>query len=258
MADRKCIEPDCVKPVYLRDMCRPHYTKAYGANWSRGNPEARKARERAKVYRRRMGNRLSDVTPEYERMLREKAKRCPLCRVQFVNEPYLPASRELDHIVPLAMGGTHTIGNVRIICRACNHARPKDGSDYTGPVTLWAEQPGFIPPKLKPVKPQQPPRPAKQDRTADGVSAARMRADGMTWRWIVERLNFKSEAEAKCNAEKHGLPEDVARWPDKRTTCYTCGSPLPETQGPGRPRKYCKACADAKLWYPSLYVTSGQ
>lgn len=70
--------------------------------------------------------------------MRAKAKRCPLCEVRLVNEPYLPASKELDHIVPLNVGGTHTLGNVRIICRTCNIGRPKDGSDYTGPVTLWA------------------------------------------------------------------------------------------------------------------------
>lgn len=70
--------------------------------------------------------------------MRAKAKRCPLCKVRLIDAPYLPASKELDHIVPLNIGGTHTIGNVRIICRTCNLRRPKDGSDYTGPVTLFA------------------------------------------------------------------------------------------------------------------------
>ncbi|WP_176737962.1 HNH endonuclease [Micromonospora inyonensis] len=67
-----------------------------------------------------------------------KARRCPLCAVRMTDQPYLPASKELDHIVPLGVGGTHTIGNVRIICRACNLKRPKDGGDYAGPVTLFA------------------------------------------------------------------------------------------------------------------------
>lgn len=71
--------------------------------------------------------------------LRAKAKRCPLCQVKLLDEPYLPASKELDHIIPQGAGGTHTIGNVRIICRKCNITRPHDGSDYTGPVTLWAD-----------------------------------------------------------------------------------------------------------------------
>jgi 5-methylcytosine-specific restriction endonuclease McrA len=55
-----------------------------------------------------------------------------------IDEPYEPNSKELDHMIPLNAGGTHTIGNVRIICRSCNRQRPHDGSDYIGPVTLWA------------------------------------------------------------------------------------------------------------------------
>jgi 5-methylcytosine-specific restriction endonuclease McrA len=54
------------------------------------------------------------------------------------DKPQLPNSKELDHIVPLGVGGTHTVGNVRIICRDCNLRRPKDGSDYVGPIALWA------------------------------------------------------------------------------------------------------------------------
>lgn len=60
------------------------------------------------------------------------------CGVRMTDVPYLVNSKELDHIVPINVGGTYTIGNVRIICRQCNQQRPKDGSDYTGPVTLWA------------------------------------------------------------------------------------------------------------------------
>ncbi len=102
-------------------------------------------RYRAKNYRRRTARRVYDVTAEYERELRRKATRCPLCRIRLVDRPYQPASKELDHIVPINAGGTHTIGNVRIICRTCNVSRPADGSDYSGPVTLWAQQPDVLP-----------------------------------------------------------------------------------------------------------------
>jgi 5-methylcytosine-specific restriction endonuclease McrA len=78
------------------------------------------------------------VTPEYEQALRQKARKCPLCLTRMTDEPVRLNSKELDHIVPRNAGGTHTVGNVRIICRSCNVRRPKDGSDYTGPVTLWA------------------------------------------------------------------------------------------------------------------------
>jgi 5-methylcytosine-specific restriction endonuclease McrA len=100
----------------------------------------RRSSWRAKNHRRRVQCRaeFDEVTAEFERNLRTKTRRCQLCKVSMTNRPYLPNSKELDHIVPRNVGGTHTVGNVRIICRLCNQQRPKDGSDYTGPVTLWA------------------------------------------------------------------------------------------------------------------------
>lgn len=251
-----CATDGCTKPTNAHGYCKNHYE-----TWLRANdPEKLKAKWRAKNRRRRAAGRQHGISPKRELELRRKAKTCPICGVKLTDDPFLPNSKELDRIIPGAMGGTYTEGNVRVTCRACNGARPKDGSDYTGPVTLWAEQPGFVPrprktPKPKP--PQRAPRIPKRDRTDDGIRAAQMRADGWQWRWIAERLDFKSDAEAKSNAERHGLPEDIDRWPVKRTTCYTCGAALPEQRG-GRPRKYCKSCADAKLWYPLLYVTSRQ
>ena len=44
----------------------------------------------------------------------------------------------------MAPGGTHTHGNTRIVCRWCNRHRPHDGSDFTGQVTLWAQDPGWV------------------------------------------------------------------------------------------------------------------
>ena len=39
--------------------------------------------------------------------------------------------KNLDHIIPIndTCKGTHTMNNVRILCRICNQTRPKDGSD---------------------------------------------------------------------------------------------------------------------------------
>lgn len=103
-------------------------------------PATRRASWRAKNHRRRTQGRVGFdvVTASFEQALRVRARRCPMCAVLMTSYPFLPNSKELDHIVPLNTGGTHTVGNVRIICRSCNLARPKDGSDYTGPVTLWA------------------------------------------------------------------------------------------------------------------------
>lgn len=137
------------------------------------DPEKLKANYRAKNHRRRTKMRMSsDVTPAYERSLRAKAKKCPLCWVKLTDIPGQPASKELDHIVPINVGGTHTVGNVRIICRKCNGRRPYDGSDFTGQLTLWATDPDVVVKQPKPKKAKlpkvvrvpKPPKPKPQPR----------------------------------------------------------------------------------------------
>lgn len=87
---------------------------------------------------------VSDITAAQELAMRQRARKCPLCDVRMTDKPHLPNSKELDHILPVNQGGTHTHGNVRIICRKCNQSRPKDGSDYTGMLTLWAQGPAPV------------------------------------------------------------------------------------------------------------------
>lgn len=52
--------------------------------------------------------------------------RCQLCGCstpKSLKGKNQPRSPELDHIVPLAMGGPHTYANVQCACRACNAAK---------------------------------------------------------------------------------------------------------------------------------------
>lgn len=106
------------------------------------DPARARARRRHREHMRRVT--VSDITPEQELDMRKRARKCPLCDVRMTDKPHLPSSKELDHILPVSQGGTHTHGNVRIICRKCNQSRPKDGSDYTGPLTLWAQGPAPV------------------------------------------------------------------------------------------------------------------
>ena len=76
--------------------------------------------------------------------MRRKARKCPLCGDRLTGKRGMPKSKHLDHIIPICVGGTHTHGNVRIICADCNLRRPKDGSDVTGQVTLWAQGPSPV------------------------------------------------------------------------------------------------------------------
>lgn len=76
--------------------------------------------------------------------MRRRTRKCTLCGIYMTGKPNHPNSKHLDHIVPICQGGTHTHGNVRIICATCNLHRPKDGSDLAGrQLTLWAQ--GEIP-----------------------------------------------------------------------------------------------------------------
>jgi hypothetical protein len=100
-----------------------------------------------------------NLTAQYERELRAQAVRCPLCGTALIDAPFQLDSKELDHIVPVYVGGTHTVDNVRIICRACNQRRPRDGSDYQGPAIAYVP---IVRPKQEP-KPQ--PRRSRPSRS---------------------------------------------------------------------------------------------
>jgi hypothetical protein len=106
--------------------------------WPRDVEKAR-ARSRRHTHLRKALTRRFDLPVQEERRMRAAANRCPLCRVRLIDWPYQPASKELDHIVPLNVGDAHSIFNVRIICRSCNLRRPKDGSDVLA-VPLFASE----------------------------------------------------------------------------------------------------------------------
>ncbi len=193
----------------------------------------RRAKTRAKNHQRRMAGRTSDITAAYERRLRAKARRCPLCSVRLTNRPDLPNSKHLDHIVPVVIGGTNTIGNVRIICRTCNLTRPKDGSDLGGyQLTLWAQDAAFasaIPARRRGLcacgqkkrngrcwtcEPSRPRGPSTQALHA-GPRAAELRAERMKWQDIADTLGLANPGLAYVWARTYGDPDVIARWPQR-------------------------------------------
>lgn len=178
----------------------------------------RQARLRNREHVRRSA--VSDITPEQELAMRRKARKCPMpgCGVRLTGKLGLPNSKHLDHIVPLGVHGTHTHGNVRIICAACNLKRPKDGSDYFGPVTLWAQ--GEI----------QVKRPRKQ-RTGN-VATCRKGLHP----WVAENIGTGSTGKNYCRACRKAI--DRACSPLR--PCARCGMPA-AMQGS---QAMCPACTD--------------
>lgn len=270
-----CTEPGCDRPYDARGLCKHHYAKVYGV-------EKRKARQRAKTHLRRAVGRYTDITPEWEAALRDRTAHCPLCSVKLVNEPYRPASKELDHMIPLnpLCGGTHTMGNVRITCRQCNGARPHDGSDYLGPVTLWAQdfdvvsetlaslklrierEPKAGPIKIRPTcscgewlwrgrcytcQPKRPPTyiaaatlSPEQNRDR-ALRAAEMRSDGATWWDIADTLGYGRESSAILAAQKVAM---VVTRPHKQRQRYMPPPPSAWDRYPAIPTKSCVDCGD--------------
>lgn len=102
----------------------------------------KRSRERwvAKAHKRRVAKGpVRDLGAAEVRRILASRTFCPLCRCRMNDEGRTgnPRKKHLDHIVPLNVGGTHTLANVRVICASCNLARPKDGGDVTQE-TLWA------------------------------------------------------------------------------------------------------------------------
>jgi len=199
----------CGAEIDPADTRGPHPRKYCSTHCRNRRPRAPRtydpARERAKRDKRarRSKRQYSDLSREYVAALYRKVKHCPLCDVALTAEPFLPNSRELDHIIPLHAGGTHSIGNVRIICRSCNAARPKDGSDYTGPVTLWAQDPLAVP-SVGAVsgaarrKAEAKTRALHREREAreKREMAVFMRACGYKWREIADHCGYASASAA--------------------------------------------------------------
>jgi 5-methylcytosine-specific restriction endonuclease McrA len=88
----------------------------------------RRARETARAKRSRE-QATGDLTAAAIVALKAAAQVCPLCEVELSDEKRGPRSKHLDHVVPLVVGGAHSVANVRVICESCNLRRPKDGSD---------------------------------------------------------------------------------------------------------------------------------
>lgn len=56
-------------------------------------------------------------------LMRKQAGLCALCEAQMCLIAGDPREATLDHIRPVARGGTDTITNLQLACRACNEAK---------------------------------------------------------------------------------------------------------------------------------------
>lgn len=90
---------------------------AAARDWSRKNPEKRKAIAMAYKARRRAKVDAGDSTAEIFAWERQAPKVCHWCNAK------CPAKYEVDHYVPLAKGGRHEVANLVIACPTCNRRK---------------------------------------------------------------------------------------------------------------------------------------
>jgi 5-methylcytosine-specific restriction endonuclease McrA len=92
--------------------------REYMAEWQRNNPE----RRRANQAKRRARLRGSDgaYTPEdVAALLSVQGGRCAYCRKS------VKRAFHVDHIMPLALGGSNVRANLQVLCASCNSKKGK-------------------------------------------------------------------------------------------------------------------------------------
>jgi hypothetical protein len=111
----------------------PDHKREVGKAWRAGNPDygknwREKNRDKTKNYeqvrRARLAEVRSDLTiEEWEAVLDFYGHRCLCCGKENVK-------LTIDHVLPISMGGTHTVDNVQPLCGPCNSRKHANHIDY--------------------------------------------------------------------------------------------------------------------------------
>jgi len=112
-----------------------HKAKSLNTTCSKCNKEIYKAYQKAARKKRDYKLKIATVHPVIDRKVFERDKwKCVHCgiKVQKVNI-YADNAAELDHIVPLSIGGPHSYSNVQTLCRKCNASK---SNNYKGQLCL--------------------------------------------------------------------------------------------------------------------------
>jgi hypothetical protein len=90
--------------------------------WKKNNPERHRALKDKAEAKRRAGTKLEATPVDRLAVFARDGWRCRAClmEVQPNATPKTRLAPELDHIVPLSRGGSHTPDNVQLLCSRCN------------------------------------------------------------------------------------------------------------------------------------------
>jgi hypothetical protein len=139
-AGRKYCSSECAwRTLYPRYLVQPRsnrcidcgaeYTQTHGRNQRCApcvNMRAEAIHQRSKALRRQRQRTNGPSEVISRQFIYERDNwTCYLCgtSVDRHSSPLDPLYPTLDHVMPLALGGTHTADNLRLACRACNMAK---------------------------------------------------------------------------------------------------------------------------------------
>ncbi|MER5862191.1 HNH endonuclease signature motif containing protein [Kitasatospora sp. NPDC002040] len=102
----RCI--DCTEPATHRGRCEVHH----GAYEGRPTVRARRVRQAQAAW-----------TYNGAARLRKRIELAGTGRCEWCWQDFPPSAIDVDHIIPLALGGEDTDGNVQALCRPCHKGK---------------------------------------------------------------------------------------------------------------------------------------
>lgn len=110
--------PEKIKEQNMRRRAKdPEKAKAENRGWFKAHPEKRRFYEqkRRATKAKLMGNVSHDIE---QRLFHKQSGKCACCK-----QSLKKTITNLDHIMPLALGGPHDDSNLQLLCRQCNNQK---------------------------------------------------------------------------------------------------------------------------------------
>lgn len=113
---------------------RTHIDLSYAEGEYQAGPDPQSGRQRTDEHHPHTGVEAAEVVYWH-------GTRClnPACGVETTTGARVPTQRNLDHVIPECDDGPTVVGNLRVLCRTCHHAKGTRRTDYRRP--NW-----FVPP----------------------------------------------------------------------------------------------------------------
>jgi hypothetical protein len=129
---RPC-DREYMRNLYAQDADRRRKIKEATSRWAAANPSKTRASIKRRNFRRRArvaGTQIYSVTEKDQRRIENSA--CCACGAT--------VRVEVDHVIPVARGGSYSVGNLRPLCRPCNASK----SDLTWTEWRYSRRPRAV------------------------------------------------------------------------------------------------------------------